>query len=476
MTTLFNTVKYFSHPFRLPKRCQKMSSNSAIERTVRFLDGSLVTYTVPDSSPHSLIRQICSHHPEPIHPLQVVLSGVGNNNNTLALLMPHKRVVLSEFRHILSIPDILTLDLNKFDKVKMCNPSLLRHILDTTPVDKIPLALFQNPHPIVVEWLHSSGHIDRLNAVEGPISAIENKRDREVFSTILLNQELVDLLLYRWANEDVFIREIPHAHPRVLDALFKRYKNTMAERPDMVQQRTIGLLVRQILSNVHITEEMLATIVPTMTNVWIYEELRHLTKIWGVDRECSECAWRVLYEKWQSGPFCTDSEQNNVIKWTNQLMHLKQYDTVIGNPELSQDDRDWAFLYFATNVCDSDEVAEWLLSEGNEEIRAWLTSKYRLTQNTHPKIVEWSLSNAGRWKNLEFAQYNTHPLAVAKTVEWWLDPSEKTILPFAHNLEALWEILAALHDPHTTSGVREVRVTDFVAALQFSDAEIVFDL
>ena len=436
-----------------------MASPSPLTRTVRFLDGSLVTFTVPDSSQQSLIREICTHHPDPIHPMQVVLSNT--NDTTLVLILPHKHVVLSDFRHILSDETDVDIHFFEYSMAKTCNTSLLRHLLHTTPEEMIPLDLFRNDHSEVVKWLFSSGHVARLNAVKGPISAIQNERDRAVYINILQNPapELVECLLYRWETEDVHEIETPNSNMRVLDALYTRCKDNA----------TLLWPTRQVLNHPHATEEMIQTILPTMSNVRIYEQLQFML---GRHNEFSPHTWRLLYEKWQTGPFAHARE----IRTEHYMCHLKQYSKVFEHNDLAY--RQKVFWRLASTVCDSDEVAEWLLSAENEIIRAKPGSFEYLAENTHPRIVKWVLEENGeRWKDVsQFCVYNTHPLAVAKTVEWWLDPSEKCSLPSEDNLEALWPVLTALHDSQTTSGIRGVSVSEFVAALQFSDAEIVFDL
>jgi hypothetical protein len=154
--------------------------------TVRFLNGDLVTY--PYISPEWVIEAICETYPTAIHPLQVYLYRDCENDQKVdhthrvvnAIIFPKKRVALDEFQHLLSDTSV---NWKALDLDTMTNESVIAHLL-TQNLDDIPPQLFANPHPLVVDFLHTSG-IFRLDQTETEVNEwfnAESERTRYIFS------------------------------------------------------------------------------------------------------------------------------------------------------------------------------------------------------------------------------------------------------------------------------------------------------
>ena len=235
-------------------------TSTTVCTTVRFLNGDLVTYPYASDARDDLIDAICDTLS--IHPLQVALCQGGDDrgsdekedkdNNVLnALIFPKKRVSLYEFRHIIrdasdasDASERKDINWEALDLEQMTNESVIGHLL-SLPVGEIPHRLFANPHPIVVDFLHSSG-IFRLDQTAAEID--------EWFTTKFASNSLCIFLNPSDPIQDVLEKINP-------DALFQKYGEWVRGAPIVNREVILANMADLILTHPLATEEMTTTVI-----------------------------------------------------------------------------------------------------------------------------------------------------------------------------------------------------------------------
>lgn len=441
-----------------------------ILRTVRFLNGDLVTYDTYDTNDtnDTLIDAICDSYPTPIHPFQVCLCEDEEKEMINVLIFPQKRVVVKEFRHIIAD---FRLTLHDLELEKITNESLLSHILRNTPVEELPSRIFSNPHPLVVDFLHTSGIFRHDQSVDEldqwihdhcNIQNIQNNQNHRVFNQVLHNpaDQIVDILLRSSQFRDdtrALIRLASNKNPRVADCLFERY------RAWMTNNYALLTITNLIMLHPFSTEEMIQTVSCYLPDYLIYSRLR----LMATTNEITSSTWKTLYARWEKREGKErkeeeghDQNDKDLIRLENMLME-KRYTELI-----HQFGGKYSGHLFnrLQHVSESDEVADWLLSV--TELRAT-----KLQSNPHPRIVEWALQHW--WYTPEFMN-NRNPRVIDRVVDYLTSSTIPTRV-FPKNLEVVWRILSWVRNHPERANMFQVTFTDFLQTFQFcDDVEIVF--
>lgn len=225
-------------------------SSTTLCTTVRFLNGDLVMFPYPSNAHDDLIDAICemmsTTSPTPLHPLQVALCSderedreEKKNDVLTALIFPKKRVSLHEFPRI-SDTKVDFEDFEALDLETMTNESVIGHLL-SQPITDIPHRLFANPHPLVVDFLHSSGifRLDQTDEWFRVNMQSNNRNGHDIFSN----------LADRVAN--VFDKIDP-------ELLMEEY--ILWKRRGAKSAEVFFALTAQIMTHPRVTEEMICVI------------------------------------------------------------------------------------------------------------------------------------------------------------------------------------------------------------------------
>lgn len=449
--------------------------------TVRFLNGDLVTYDVPHNQ---IIQTICAHHPTPIHPFQLVVSEEEEKIMNV-LILPRKRVTLDDYNHIRKHKQHLFYDAFCLLKTSsLTNESILSYAFANIPLPKLPVELWKNPHPLVVdaiEQYYLRTPEDVSEAVKRALDTTACSVFREICVCILHNpsDRMMDRLMAcpEYVNASCSLWMV-NDNPRATQLMFGEFVQKQSEKG--IDETYLTALISEIIEHPGVTPEIAARMVGEMS-----EDSVRILLVRNMNRERAPFVWTELYRRWLT--LSPEVRYGNVFiprdDFTiTHLLHTKVYGELLqrfGNTKEWDTYHNINFFRKLATVSDSDEVAEWLLSDECELSR---NAKHHtvdlfshdILSNTHPLLVDWALENETRWKARDFTM-NPSPLAVAKTVEWWLDESRKTCFPpwNGGNEEGIWSLLYQLSLPECQSGLR-VNLLDILTLLQHTDAEIVF--
>lgn len=434
---------------------------------VRFLNGDLVSYDVPRSK---LVDVICTSYPVPIHPLQVVLVTTTDPGDPInVLILPKKQVRISDYSNVLKTvsTESFLVAFSRLDVSSITNASILAHALTTIPLSLLPVHLWRNPHPSVVDTIESHFFSRGEHDIQGILARATGRNKclvQLVCANVLSNpsdrvvERLVCSPSYTNASCSVWMC---NPHPKMTELMYGEFQQSLNEKG--ADAELTRALMTEVIEHPGVTPDMVQRIVDVMPEHDVRILLvRNMNRTWL--RERAPFVWTLLYQKWLT--LSPEIKYWNVFIPPNHftitnLLHTKNYKEIIqkfGN-EPGVFDK-------LSCVSDSDEVAEWLLSSNNTIARMYYSD--RLLRNSHPLVVEWALTDEKRWKSDEFAT-NPNPLAVAKT---WLHSLQKPSLPQNSNEEFAWAVLYHLRCD-SSSDVR-VDLLDFLRLLQNTDADVVF--
>lgn len=487
---------------------------------VRFLNGDLVEY--PNSNRLDMVNAIAES--EQVHPLQVRLLAPiierceqENEYDYDALILPKKTIVMSDYLHLFSprIPNsqsssksshssnpsnneknerfeqlsAIHEDIVHLDLATLTHESVLKYLFRVFRTRELPNALLENPHPICVTFWKDLGwfEVPIIDEMVRLVTDTTPTTQREVglvtvsprvFSnpSDVVVEALLTSSLYR---ERVCTTSLLHHHsnpnPRIAQYLYERYRALRKEVG--VDDHNAGCIACVLLEHPGSNPEMINDIVSDLPGRLVRIELHRILNRRKL-RETVGWSFSALYQRWVHLP----EEVRDYNIWIpfdtvemNWLLHEKRYSELFAKYGENPDTHVNVFTSLS-DVGDDEAVVEWLMNATNARFRENLTLVCPMLRNPHPRVVEWLLTHSN--SNVCWAvcfSRNRHPLAVAKTVEWWLDGSSKTTLP--DNPDAVIEILAKTRENGCGASGLQVTRADFLRSVveMGDDVEIVLD-
>lgn len=390
---------------------------------VRFLNGDLVIY---DTDKLSDVRgQICTAHD--IHPLQLRLVRCENEskeheNKTLnALILPRKTVVLSDYGSLIKDDLSSVREYAQYSEhhwIRDCvNESVLKKLLS---LDPLPPAVFANPHPLVLEFLFTTGY-GLIETYKQNINPRSNHPEKKYMECVCQNffsnpsDIVVDKILIGGWQYTHFPRWIPsykwalnNPNPRIAKYYYETFIHEGRYRhPDGGLVEVGNCVAAAIMYNLGATQEMLDTLV-LKNSVFAGNALMSM-----YDEPCvpeNLTLWKALNRHFPQE--YTGREIIDMIverKYTELVEYLNASDTK------SKVQRYFPIL---SAITDSQEVVDWLLAKvakGFYEFENENGGIERIIQtlsaNPNPRVVEWAMGEKkAQGKDAFFA--NPHPLAV----------------------------------------------------------------